>query len=151
MRGVLAVMTSAALLVVSCSDNGSAPYLEAVADINNRMEAGTFAALPRDATPTWEAVSAVVTVRDTAVAELRSLNPPAPFEIEHQAYTTSLRVLVEESRRFLDGTTGLDDAAFLAALAESVDLDILAGAVARACAALQAAATSAGHDVDIRC
>ncbi|HUG74632.1 MAG TPA: hypothetical protein VMM81_03040 [Acidimicrobiia bacterium] len=151
MRGVFALMASVALLVVSCSADGSHAYFEAVADINNRMEAGTFAALPRDAEPTWSAITAVVAVREAAVAELRALEPPESLEIEHEAYTTSLQVLVEESHRFLDGTADLDDAEFLAALVESADLEVLAGAVARACSALQAAATTAGLDTHVGC
>jgi hypothetical protein len=115
------------------------------------MESQTFAALPRGAEPTREAITAVVGVREAAVAELRALDPPESLEIEHEAYTTSLQVLVEESGRFLDTTADLDDAAFLAALGESVDLEVLAGAVARACSALQSAATAAGHDTDVGC
>jgi hypothetical protein len=151
MRGVLALMASAALLLGSCSEDDSHAYLEAVADTNERMESQTFAALPRGAEPTREAITAVVGLREAAVAELRALDPPESLEIEHEAYTTSLRVLVEESRRFLDTTADLDDAAFLAALGESADLEILAGAVARACSALQSAATAERHDTDVRC
>ncbi|MEX2322402.1 MAG: hypothetical protein WEA29_01360 [Acidimicrobiia bacterium] len=151
MRGVLALMASAALLVVSCSADGSRAYLETVADINARMEAGTFAALPRDAEPTWRAITAVVAVREAAVAELRALEPPESLEIEHEVYTISLQVLVAESRRFLDSTADLDDTGFLVALGESVDLEVLAGAVARACSALQSAATTTGHDTYVGC
>jgi hypothetical protein len=149
-RRLLAFVTVITLLA-GCAGDGSGAYVEAVADINNRMEAGTFAALPRDATPTWEAIASVVAVREAAVAELRALEPPEAFEIEHEAYTTSLRVLVEESRRFLDSTADLDDTEFLTALGESVDLEVLAGTVARACSALQAAASSAGHDTNVGC
>jgi hypothetical protein len=148
---LLASLVIATTLLAGCAGDGSDAYVEAVADINDRMEAGTFAALPRDATPPWEAVSAVVGVREAAVAELRALEPPDTFEIEHEAYTTSLRVLVEESRRFLDSTADLDDTEFLTALAGSVDLEVLAGTVARACSALQSAATTAGHDDGLGC
>jgi hypothetical protein len=144
-------LLSAVVLLTACSQDGSRAYLETVADINARMEAGTFAALPRDAEPTWRAVAAVVAVREAAVAELRALDPPESLEIEHQAYTTSLRVLVEESRRFLDSTADLDDAAFLIALGESVDLEELAAVVARACSALQSAANAAGDDTYVGC
>ena len=150
MRRLLPLL-SAVVLLTACSQDGSRAYLETVADINARMEAGTFTALPRDAEPTWRAVAAVVAVREAAVAELRALDPPESLEIEHQAYTTSLRVLVEESRRFLDSTADLDDAAFRVALGESVDLEVLAGTVARACSALQSAATTAGDDTYVGC
>lgn len=149
-RRLLAVLLPV-LLLHGCSADGSVGYLEAVADINQRMETASFAALPRGVEPTWEAIAAVVDAREGAVAELRGLEPPEAFEIEHEAYTTSLRVLVEESQAFLDATRGLDTEDFLTALDGSQDLGVLAGAVARSCSALQAAATTAGHDIDIGC
>jgi hypothetical protein len=151
MRRVFTVIAALSMVAAACGDDGSADFLEAVAAGNRQMEVDTFAALPRGETPTRERLVGVIDARAAAVHRLEALSPPAALRTEHEALVITLGVLVDESRRFMSTTEGLDDAGFARALDASTHLDLLAEAVGRACRAMQDRASEAGHAVDLRC
>jgi len=141
-----------AFITAACArDDGAGEYLGSVASINETMARDTFAALPRDADPTWDRVQGVVRARSAALGSLGELTPPERLGVHHDAYVITLRALVDEMNRFMTETEDLDDDAFITTLASTETLRALAEAVGRACSALQAAGNETGQGTELRC
>lgn len=152
MHRVVSLLIALALITTACAgDDGAGEYLGNVAAINETMARDTFAALPRDADPTWDRVQGVFRARSAGLGSLSELTPPERLSVHHDAYVITLRALIDEMKRFMVDTQDLDDESFLNALAGTETLRALAEAVGRACSALQAEGNETGPGTELRC
>ncbi len=151
-RALLAVVTEAAF-GAGCGDAAGsvAGYVADTAAITEQMTRDAFAALPPGAAPTRDQVESVVAVRRSALEAIAELNPPGEMAPEHQALVTALERFVTAAEAFLDDTTGLDAAGFLAALEASTQIDAIADDVSAACTAWETRAGDLGSPVELGC